>query len=276
VEDSLTTSGFQAHRHILSMPVSTDSTSDNQSLLTSPAIPSGSFFTHHELRVKKIQPAVVEKYPPDWILPIVVFLFILLAWVQVFYHRRFRQLIIAPFSKRFLGQLLREGDLVSERMTIALGFIYLVTFALLILEVFGFSKPGIILPIHGLLMFGLVTAGLLLFWLLKIGLIRFLSFIFRTRQTTREYILNTIIFNLITGITLLPVLTICIYLHSGFVLWICVGLVILLFVFRFIRGFLIGISLTKFSYVFLFVYLCTLEILPLAMLLKVVLLYWIA
>jgi hypothetical protein len=38
---------------------------------------------------------------------------------------------------------------------------------------------------------------------------------------------------------------------------------------------LIGISITKFSYVFLFVYLCSLEILPLVVLTKVVLKYFL-
>jgi hypothetical protein len=42
-----------------------------------------------------------------------------------------------------------------------------------------------------------------------------------------------------------------------------------------LRGFLIGISITKFSWLFLFVYLCTLEILPLVVFLKVVLKYYL-
>jgi hypothetical protein len=38
---------------------------------------------------------------------------------------------------------------------------------------------------------------------------------------------------------------------------------------------LIGISMTKFSWLFLFVYLCSLEILPLVILMKVVLTYFL-
>jgi hypothetical protein len=113
------------------------------------------------------------------------------------------------------------------------------------------------------------------FWILKIGLIRFLSFIFRTHQPSNEYILNILIFNILTGIFLLPLLVFAVYLKCVIFLWICMIIFTLFFIFRLIRGFLIGISITKFSSVFLFVYLCSLEMLPLVVLIKVILKYYL-
>jgi hypothetical protein len=261
---------------LISLKASTDSTADFQSLL-SPAIPHAqSFFTSHQLKIQGIRPVPFKKYQPDWILGFLMLCFMLLAWVQVFYRRRFRQILMAPYSKRFLSQLVRDGDLFSERISLVTGFIYFVTTSLFLYQLneLVLVKDAARL-IQGFPFFTLISIFMLGFWILKIGLIRFLSFIFRTRQTSREYILNILIFNILTGIFLLPLLVFAVYLKCVIFLWICMIIFTLFFIFRLIRGFLIGISITKFSSVFLFVYLCSLEMLPLVVLIKVVLKYYL-
>jgi hypothetical protein len=261
---------------LISLKASTDSTPDFQSLL-SPAIPHAqSFFTSHQLESQGIMPVPFKKYQPDWILGFFLLCFMLLAWVQVFYRRRFRQILLAPYSKRFLNQLVRDGDLFSERISLVMGFIYLVTISLFLYQLneFEFVKDSTRL-IQGLPLLTLIIIFVLGFWILKIGLIWFLSVIFRTPKTSREYILNILIFNILTGIFLLPLLVFAVYLKCVVFLWSCMIIFALFFLFRLIRGFLIGISMTKFSSVFLFVYLCSLEMLPLVVLIKVVLKYYL-
>jgi hypothetical protein len=84
-------------------------------------------------------------------------------------------------------------------------------------------------------------------------------------------LLNMLIFIIINGIILLPALVGIVYLNSTIILYITLIICVLLFIFRFMRGFFIGLTLTKFSYLFLFVYLCTLEIMPVLMLIKLLL-----
>jgi hypothetical protein len=260
---------------MISPKISTDSTADFQSLLSPSPAKTRSFFISHQLKTQEIRPLPFTKYQPDWILGLLLLCFLLLAWVQVFYHRRLRQIMMAPYSKRFLNQLIRDGDLFSERISLATGFIYFITATLFMYQlielVFIKESRGLI---GGGTLFVLICAFLLGFWTVKIAVIQFLSFVFRTRQTTSEYLLNILIFNILTGILLLPLLVFTVYLKSAVFLWGCIIVFALFFLFRLIRGFLIGISITKFSYLFLFVYLCTLEILPLVVFLKVVLKYY--
>ncbi len=254
---------------------SCDSTLEFQSLLSPAPAPVSSFFTSHQLKTQDIRPVPFTKYQPDWILGFLLLCFILIAWVQVFSRRRLQQIMMAPYSKRFLSQLIRDGDLFSERISLGTGFLYFITTSLFLYELIEFfftREPS--LSIGGLMLFTLICIFLLGYWIVKISMIRFLSFIFRTRQTSLEYLLNILIFNILTGIFLLPFLVLTIYLKCVVFLWICVIIFALFFFFRLIRGFLIGISITKFSYLFLFVYLCTLEILPLIVLVKVALKYY--
>jgi hypothetical protein len=85
---------------------------------------------------------------------------------------------------------------------------------------------------------------------------------FKNKETAKEYIQNILIYNLVTGIILLPLLLLIIYTYHELFLYMAGGLILIMIFLRFIRGVAIGLSDTKFSLFHLFLYLCTLEILP--------------
>ncbi|MEI8006411.1 MAG: DUF4271 domain-containing protein, partial [Bacteroidota bacterium] len=116
--------------------------------------------------------------------------------------------------------------------------------------------------------FALCAVATSLFWMLKIYIIRLLGTVFRTYFTTKDYLQNILVSMFTTGLILLPLLILTIFLHSDILLYITMISICLLYIFRVMRGYFIGISIKKFSYLFLFVYLCTLEILPLLVILK--------
>jgi hypothetical protein len=227
-----------------------------------------SVFAAHKLQPTDFQINQVNRIQPDWVAAILIFCFVLLAWVQVYYPKRIQQIFRAPFSRRFINQLTRDGNLFSERIAIALGIVYFLIFALLLFE---FNQQILRITFRG-------VAGISLYWLIivillavitvKVALLQLLGIIFKTREATNSYLLNLLIFALLSGPVLLIAIIFIVYLKSVVILYITIAMVMLLFVFRFLRGFFIGMALRKFSYLFLFVYLCTLEILPLLVLIK--------
>jgi hypothetical protein len=249
---------------------SADTTLTIESMGTTGPAFSKSVFTSHTLRPGKFRVIENPYYQPDWILALILSAFILLAWTNFFYFNRLKQMILAPFSKRFLSQLIREGNLFTERNTLVLGVIYLFSFSLLLYQVNAMILGITIGNLPGTLVFLLITGALIIFWLMKIWLIRFLGSVFRTPSPTYYYQVNLIIFAALQGVVILPMLVCVIYLKSLPLLIICLAISVLLFLFRFMKGFFIGLTLTKFSYLFLFVYLCSLEILPLLILIKLV------
>ena len=250
---------------------SPDTTFNLQTTVFPQPVYSKSVFIPHQLLPSDLQVKQVRNDQPDWILAILITCFILLAWVQVFYHKRFQQIIRAPFSKRFINQLIRDGNLFKEQITIALGTVYLLTFTLLLYEfndlVLHYSFPGI----NGIVLYLLMAALALGLMSAKVALVQFLGTIFKTRETTGNYLLNQFIFALVSGPVLLAALVFVVYLNSSVIIYVTLSLFITLMVLRFIRGFFIGMALSKFSYLFLFVYLCSLEILPLLVLFKILL-----
>ncbi|MEI7896308.1 MAG: DUF4271 domain-containing protein [bacterium] len=255
------------------MYASPDTTADRQSIAFPQTVYAKSAFTAHHLRPTDFQTKKIDHFQPDWVLAILVFCFILLAWVQFFYPKRIQQIFRAPFSRRFINQLTRDGNLFRERITIAMGMIFLFTCSLFLYEfnrqILGFSFKGI----SAISLYGLITILIICFLAAKVALMRFLGAIFKTRGTTNNYLLNQLIFALVTGPVLLTVLVFIVYLNVAFLLYICLSLLVALLLFGFVRGFFIGMTLTKFSYLFLFVYLCSLEILPLLVLLKILIIF---
>ena len=250
---------------------STDTTLTMQSLAVPETVFSKSIFSAHLLHPKNQTTREIQRLQPDWVVGVLMLCFILFAWTQVFYYKRIRQIFRAPFSKRFANQLMRDGNLFKERISVSLGIVYVFTFSLLLFEV---NEQILKIPFPmfpGILLFWVITLANMAVLTVKVSLVQLLGIVFKTKETTYDYMLNMLVFALLSGPVMMVVLVFILYLKFPVLLHMCLILFILMFIFRFVRGFFIGIRLTKFSYLFLFVYLCSLEILPLLVIIKLLL-----
>jgi len=250
-----------------------DTTTTLQSMAPADAGGATSPFGSHQLHVQNPLPLAHRQEQPEWIFGVLLTAFILVAWTLFFFYKRFSVVVSAPFSKRHLSQLTREGNPLRERIAVSLSAVYILVMSLSIYQwnvlYFGWTST----LIYGFRLFVLIMLTLILFWTLKLFAMGFLSIIFRTHQSNSEYILNILLFSTLSGLINLPLLVLAIYLNSVTILFISLIIIILLFILQFIKGMLIGAALTRFSYLFLFVYLCALEILPLVVILKLALIY---
>ncbi|MCX6278307.1 MAG: DUF4271 domain-containing protein [Bacteroidetes bacterium] len=245
-----------------------DTTYNMQSLVAPRIEYQKSFIGIHELHARNLELKTTSLTQTDWIPVVILFCFILIAWNHVYNPKRVKQVLRAPFSKRFINQLVRDGNLFNERITFTLGIVYLLSFSLLLFVLnerfFGLTFPNL----KGILSYLAIVIGLLLFITVKVTFVSILGIVFKTKETTNNYLLNLMIFAIITGPVTLFFLVFIVYLKTPVILYFCLLIIILMFIFRFIRGFLIGSDLTRFSYLLLIVYLCSLEILPLTVALK--------
>lgn len=251
---------------------SNDTTLDLQSMTPVRQVHGDSPFRAHRLPAKNEIATVRQPEYSDWIFGVLLLGFILVAWTLVFHLKRFTDVVYATFSNRHLSQLSREGNLLRERIAVSIAAVYLLSTSLLIYQVnefyFHWEHPHL----NGYRLFLIIALGVLVFWGIKILVVNLLGIIFKTYQSTHEYLVNLLLFSTPAGLCLLPLLAVTIYLHSSTTLIISLIFIALLFVIRFVKGLLIGAERTRFSYLFLFVYLCTLELLPLVVILKLALL----
>jgi hypothetical protein len=190
--------------------------------------------------------------------------FAILTMTRYYYEKRLKLLGSSIFKRSAALQLIRESPVYSHRSFIPLLSIYIISVTLLINQAVEIFSPGSTEGIKTLLVFAQFLGIYIAFSILKIIVIWLISVTFKNIETAKEYIQNILIYNLALGILLLPLILLMIYTYHEIFLYISGGLAILIMGLRFIRGISIGLSDSKFSLFHLFLYLCTLEILPLA------------
>ncbi|KAF0197575.1 MAG: Uncharacterized protein FD166_1878 [Bacteroidetes bacterium] len=244
-----------------------------QDSITAPAKPlfdKPSIFIISQSRQQKTDPEFRFRHNYDWLTSLFLVCLMVLAWIRFYHMRRIKQLFRAVGARHHVNQLVRDGNLTEERITPGLAFVYIISLAAVVLQL-GFDAISSWLGIkEPSLIYMILLAVISVLWLLKILAIRGTGMIFRTKHDTGEFILTNIIFNAAAGIMIFPLVLAGFY--SGNLLIMKIAAVILLIVagLRFIRSMMVGFSAQTFSVLYLFLYLCTLEILPVLFLYRLV------
>ena len=200
--------------------------------------------------------------PADWVFYLLLGGLLLLAMVKYQYPKRFGLLFSSAVSRSSAHQVMRENGVGGSPSFLYFLAIFLISGITLIHQVFMHFSGPVAHPWEALPIYLQILGAYLAFVVLKLIIVKSGGFIFRNPETAREYIQNIIIFNIIGGVALLPLILMIHYSHRSIFIFVASGVIAILVVTKFIRGFLIGLADQKFSLFHLFLYLCTLEILP--------------
>lgn len=227
-----------------------------------------SFFQETPFQSKSLVTHERTEILHDWILLVFLICFSILSWIMVSYRKRFNQVVKSTYSKQQLGFLLREGGGSYDLINLSLGFVFINVLALLMFRA-AETITGSSWPAGSRLPFYLLVGGGIISWLLiRLVLIRMLGWTFKNFEITSQYLMNSMAFHFIMGIILLPLLVISAYTFIPAFIYLSLGIAGILFILRLFRGIIIGLSDTNFSIFYLFFYLCTVEILPILVIVK--------
>lgn len=228
------------------------------------------FFTENNYQHKAFISKKNESKSIDWILGILILCLFLYTFAHAFYNKRIRQIFSAFGAKNYANQLIKERNLFNDRISIPLFIIYILSFSLFIYQFLIYFVDEEKFFLRDYTHFLAICVLLILFWAVKIILILLSGIIFHTEKRTKEYLQNMLIFALILGAMLVPVNILIAYSNTHIFLFIGILITIINLIVWYIRGFLIGLSYKNYSILYLFIYLCSLEILPLIVIAKMV------
>lgn len=168
------------------------------------------------------------------------------------------------FSEAFKGLLKIESlDQVSfEKLSQNTGYILApISSVVYAYYVYFFINPEYLrLDLDSLfLVFAFIIS---IIFVLKIFVERILSLIFSSTKTYQSYFSDHLYMIGISGLIQLPFIVIYVYSQIAFFLWLSLGILVLFWLFRLFRGVIIGYNQSRFSKSYIFLYLCSLEILP--------------
>ena len=227
-----------------------------------------SVFVPYKSKPVEITPVLRNEINMDWLTGLFILCLIILTWIKYEGGRRVTQLFKAVFARHNMNQLLRDGDIIHERITPALMFLYLVSFSTLIMlwiKPYNVDIPWADSPF---LKFSILISAIMILWMLKLSLIGISGKIFRTKNETSEYMVTNIIYNVATGLIAFPFLMAGHYADSRVGLYIAMAVFAVGLALKVLRSIFVGLSAQSFPLVYLFLYLCTLEFLPLLVIYK--------
>ncbi|MFT5183792.1 MAG: hypothetical protein ACI84C_000919 [Flavobacteriales bacterium] len=192
-----------------------------------------------------------------------------IAWVRVNYGRRIPQLFSDLINVRLMRQTMREELVLSHRASIAVSSIFVVQFSLL-LYLWEVRSGVSIASGTGFNLFWKLVVLVVLVYFVKIMLLRIIQWVIEGDFSLNEYIHTIFLSNKVLGLLLFPLLLFSLftdYQGSQFLLIVALASVGLMYVFRLFRG--AGNALMQgIRPVYIILYLCTLEILPLLLFMK--------
>lgn len=238
--------------------------------------PSTTFFAEHQLETNLIAPKLRQQNTSDWWMSGTILLCVsLFVLVKVLANKRFMQIFFSIFGLHYFHQLNRDGNLLKERISAPLFVIYSLLISLLIFQTILIYNKYQDELLNSFVLFSLIFISMIILWCFKIIVIIFIAKLFKEYQISTEYKINILVFNIIMGIFLLPLLILIVYLKTNIFLYSTFIIIGFLILFRLFRSMQIVISLRKISVLYIFLYFCSLEILPAIVIIKLVKMYLI-
>lgn len=212
--------------------------------------------------------------PNDWILLVlaVCLLLISVAWYN--FSPRMALSLKAFFVLRYFYQLDKEAMFFRETHTYLLTINFLLVAAMLFYQVLDhYTHLALPFYYHPLLMFGVLLIALILFYIIKTILIQLLAWIFITEKSSFIYLENIFLSNIFTGLILLPLVFYNAFSPSLTNIYVMLALLLVINVFKLLRGSMMSYAASGFSLYYLFLYLCGVELAPLLIIYKLMTIY---
>lgn len=193
----------------------------------------------------------------------------ILIFLKVTQPLRTFRVINAAYSMQVARQIERENYGPFKQLSVLLNIVFVLVTAFLLYKlnsIFG----NILKDNSSFIQYAFFVILVLLVYTAKFIVLSFIGFVTDTTALVQEYMLNSFIINQSIGVVLLPVMIIAelTSINSVWLVFPSLLFIVLGYVWRLYRGFLFSGVNNGIGFLQLFVYLCALEILPLLVLIK--------
>jgi len=226
-------------------------------------------FNSHSLLQQKLRMGHERPSRDTWVIFVILTLLIYTGIINRILSKDIYNVVLGFYAKSAFAKLSKEDNLLTSWAFIFLFLLFGFTMGMYIYQIIKYNDKAY--SISGIQLFLACSVLVIVLSVLKIMLLRVLGFIFNIHKHTREYIsvLYLTYFNL--AFIFLPVI-ICFSLFPSSLTYyllrfslITIGVIILI---QYARSILNIISNFQFHKIYLFIYLCALEICPVLIIIK--------
>lgn len=208
---------------------------------------------------------------PDWSIGVFILALIIFATVRIFFNKYLNQLFNAAFNYPTASRLFRERSLNILHGSIRLEILFYVIFSYFLFQAgieFGYNYQ-----LSTISTYLIILSAVVIYFIGKRILYYMIGFFAEGLPATREYLFNSNQYYRVLGLVLLPVslvINFATFPNMKFMFYIGIILILIVYLLLLLRGARI-LLMKHFSISYLILYLCTLEILPLVFVYKLML-----
>ena len=208
----------------------------------------------------------------DWYFVIIVVILVFIAWIRVAYSKYITTLFISSYSFQSASKNYQEKSIINRRVGYLFDIIFFISGALFLLQLYHFYDKDF-LDTNNFGIFAISFAFLAALVLLRVMIMTLIGHIFDRFELFKSFLYHYYIFTKVIGIILLPFMAALPYtsgLIHNILLYSALSLVGLIFFLRAVR-IIMFIRKNVLLLFYLILYLCTVELLPFAVIIKVIL-----
>jgi hypothetical protein len=198
----------------------------------------------------------------DWFFISFILLLVFLAIIKLQSQKIFSLSLKSMLNAKYASALSREGDFFKTR-----AFVFIIVYTCFGLGLLAYAFAGSYIPISFELLkivFALISLTIIL--LIKVFFVYLTGILFNMKNLVAKYIQQIILMDYYIAVFLFPLAFVYHYFPWQEIIYISSIILIIVLLFRIIKGFLIFNA--KFYFYENFLYFCTMEILPLLLVVK--------
>lgn len=230
---------------------------------------NSSIFLGHTLKSIHQTPIYNIRTPSYWQGILLFSIFTVYVLIRISQPKKIIKIFISVFSLQEAKQLFREEFKLTKRITLLLGISFILVIAFLVQftnQYFGLILNGETYFNQYVFFVGIIS----LMYVIKFISNYILAYISSNNELGKEYIFNVFVFSQAIGIIIFP-LIVCLQFSKFPTEWFLYPALIVsigFYTLRMIRGFVISSTEQSIGFLYIFLYLCALEILPSLVLVK--------
>jgi len=236
-------------------------------------VKDGDFFTWHSQfkdTIENFKAGIPKHIRDGWVMGVVITLLLFFAIIRVSYPNEIMIIVQAFFNNRVLAQISKEENLFNSWPFVFLYILFGFTIGLFLYLINTFTQLGGI--VEGFNLYLVFSLSILVLFSLKIVTLRFIGFLFDVPRLVREYVSILYLSYFNTALMFLPAVIIMAFSPkklAGSFMIIGIFILVVAFFTQFLRAGSTIFKTYSLSKFYLFLYLCTLEIGPILILVKI-------
>ncbi|MGB3947608.1 MAG: DUF4271 domain-containing protein [Bacteroidia bacterium] len=234
-----------------------------------------SLFENHLLKTQNLDSQLHKTHYDFFIGGLLLLVYTLFVWLYVSNRKKLNQLIQAFYLNRSTEQLSKDDLAIGNRVAVFLSLFFIINSTLFGIHLLSYYQIGAFFHNNTAISALLIALIIVFTYSLKFLTIRILGNIFSVQKEAAEYAMLVFLFCNILGLFMLPIVLALSFMkqvNPTFFIYSGLALIAIFVMIRTLRGLFIGMNSTRISKIYLFVYLCTLELLPVIVLVKLFLL----